>query len=155
MGIKIDKTSDELWLIAQEINKKEMTKNEVCKKYGISARSFTDLIRDTPIRYKSNKEGYIWDENKAIGVIRDKKVSVKMKKVDTVTKKEVKPGRPRKYTEGHTELKKLTLEIDKTVYNALQFKKITEGIIINKYIENLLSENIEPVYFDTVDKLNK
>lgn len=146
----IEKTSEELWEIAQEINKKELSTDEVCKKYGISSRKFTDLIRPTPIRYKNNKEGYIWDSEK--NKPKEKEIAADPKEED---KKQVNAGRPRKYTEGHTELKKLTLEIDKTVYDALQFKKITEKIAINKYIETLLTLNIEPIYFDVVKKLKK
>lgn len=148
------RSNEELWAIAQEINKKEKTKDEILKEYGIRVRTWSDLLRNTPIRYKSNKEGYIWDEHKSDNedTSINKKDSVKS---NSIQNKIGKAGRPRVYTEGHTELKKLTLEINKTVYNALQFKKITEGITINKYIENLLRQNIEPVYFNTVQKLNK
>lgn len=149
----VTKTVDELWSIAQDINKKEKTKEDILKEHGIRVRTWSDLLRNTPIRYKSNKEGYIWDEHK-INEATDTNKEHNVKS-NSIENKIGKVGRPRVYTEGHTELKKLTLEIDKTVYNALQFKKIAEGITINKYIENLLRQNIEPVYFSTVQKLNK
>lgn len=154
----ITKSNEELWKIAQEINKKERTKDEILKEHKIRVRTWSDLLRNTPIRYKNNKEGYVWEENK-VNENTDVRTSEEepnhVSKNDIKVSQDKKAGRPRIYTEGHTELKKLTLEINKTVYNALQFKKITEGITINKYIENLLIQNIEEVYFSTVKKLNK
>lgn len=134
MRKKINKTIDELWQIAQEINKKELSKEEVCKKFGLSTRTYTELISKTEIRYKNNKEGYVYQDIK-------KRVPVPLKNK--------KVGRPAKYSKGHSELKKLTLEIDKNIYNALQLKKITEKIIVNKFIEDLLRKNIEQSYFDS------
>lgn len=139
---KINKTIEELWQIAQEINKKELSKDEVCKKYGLSSRKYTDLIRETNIKYKNNKEGYVYED------------VTKETSAMPLPSNSKKVGRPQKYSKGHTELKKLTLEIDKSVYTALQFKKITENIAINKFIEDLLKKNIEQCYFDSVENLN-
>lgn len=139
---KINKTEEELWEIAQEINKKELSKDEICKKHGLSSRTYTDLIRDTKIRYKNNREGYVYED----------RTEEELNTLSSPSNKKV--GRPAKYSKGHIELKKLTLEIDKDVYNALQFKKITENIAINKFIEELLKENIEQCYFDSVENLS-
>ncbi|MCD3232428.1 hypothetical protein [Clostridium botulinum] len=150
MGNKITKTIKELWIIAQEINKKELSKDKVCKKYGLSSRTFTELIKNTPIYYKSNKEGYVFEETK-LNVIKYKRQQSE-EPIEQIGEKRV--GRPRKYSKEKTELKKLTLEINREVYNALQFKKINEGLVINKYIEDLLRKNIDKIYFSMVNKLN-
>ncbi len=59
-----------------------------------------------------------------------------------------KVGRPAR----ENPVKKLTIEIDETVYKALKFKQVAESITINRYIEQLLRQDIEELYFAMVDK---
>lgn len=59
-----------------------------------------------------------------------------------------KVGRPAR----KNPVKKLTIEIDETVYKALKFKQVAESITINRYIEQLLRQDIEELYFAMVDK---
>ena len=107
---------------------KHMEKEEKQPEGEISSQRIQENIK--PIEVKEREEGL------EVGEMRKE------------SQEKPKVGRPAR----KNPVKKLTIEIDETVYKALKFKQVAESITINRYIEQLLRQDIEELYFAMVDK---
>ena len=116
--------------------------------------SFINNINTEATQEPQEGEKAIKDINTPVKKEVLKKADNEVETMQEEIKKSV--GRPKKYIKdsngSNAEKSKVTFEIDNKILKALRFKKVSQGIALNSYIEQLLKDNIEPKYMDMVDK---
>ncbi len=165
MSVKVDLSIEKLKIIALALNAKAdtITTDDFLKEnYGISRKTWSRKIKETPIVYNSELKKYVFDEKEDLSIaikdietntvnvghdsnnndsIESSTKSIEHKKLKT--HKTV--GRPEK--EETKDYIRKTFIITKEQERAIKLKAINEGVGYNELVREILNNAIESKYF--------